>query len=706
MIAPPHATAVPEPSEPALRWQKVAIFSRGMARIPHLAVLLGARRVVVRPTDSHGLDAVVGWGEKSTARAAIHFARRHGLPYWRAEDGFLRSVGLGVAGDPPLSIVLDDLGIYYDARRASRLERLLAPPQVASDPLDDPALLARARAAIDRIVSERLSKYNDSPIVPPELGPRDRPRVLVVDQTFGDLSVRCGLARAETFTAMVDAALAEHPDAEIVIKTHPDVVTGKKRGYLAQPPRSDRVRLLAARVNPMALLDAVDRVYVVSSQLGFEALMAGKPVTCFGAPFYAGWGLTDDRLQIARRGRARSVEQVFAAAYLLYPRYLDPDRGVAGTLEQVIDHLALQRAQFARNQGRIYCLGFRLWKRAYVRAYLRSPGNRIEFARDAAHAERLGFDRTARLLCWGQRGRNQAAALSERHGVTVERMEDGFLRSVGLGSDLVTPASLVVDRKGIYYDPTGPSELEEILETAEFTADELGRARALREHIVHSGLSKYNVGERQPLPVPGGRKVILVPGQVEDDASIRLGCRDVRTNLGLLELARRSDPDAFVVYKPHPDVLSGNRAGKLHHAAAVPLCDHIETSAALADCLAAADEVHTMTSLVGFEALLRGLRVVVYGQPFYSGWGLTEDRHPVARRSRRLSLDQLVAGTLLRYPRYLNRTTGRFTTPEVIIEELQTERDQDPAARRLELPWARRQLRKLVHLYKGVTGAV
>src|SRR5690606_7598479 len=100
-------------------------------------------------------------------------------------------------------------------------------------------------------------------------------------------------------------------------KTHPDVLAGKKRGYL-EAVTGDRVRLWAKPVPPLDLLDAVDHVYTVTSQLGFEALMAGKPVTCFGAPFYAGWGLTDDRVAMPRRGRTRTVEQVFAAAYLRY----------------------------------------------------------------------------------------------------------------------------------------------------------------------------------------------------------------------------------------------------------------------------------------------------------------------------------------------------------------------------------------------------
>jgi capsular polysaccharide export protein len=199
--------------------------------------------------------------------------------------------------------------------------------------------------------------------------------------------------------------------------------------------------------------------------------------------------------------------------------------------------------------------------------------------------------------------------------------------------------------------------------------------------------------------------VILVPGQVQSDASIRLGCRDIRTNRALLAEVRHHQPDAFIIYKPHPDVVSGNRDGGVELSEARALCDHLEEDASLADCLRVANAVHTMTSTVGFEALMRELEVVTYGQPFYSGWGLTLDRHPVSRRTRKLTLDQLVAGTLISYPRYLNRDTFQFTTPESIVETLAQERDTDASARALHMSWPKRQLRKLVHAVQGMTHA-
>ena len=629
---------------------------------------------------------------------AIEFAHEHGLPYWRLEDGFLRSVGLGVDGDTALSMVMDDEGMYYDARRPSRLENMLL-----NDELADSALLERARLAIESITINGLSKYNTSPSRNLELS-GSKPRVLVVDQTAGDLSVACGLGRRDTFRDMLDAAHRENPEAEILVKTHPDVLTGKKEGYLGALEPRDRQRIISEDCNPIRLLEQVDKVYVVTSQLGFEGLMVGTPVVCFGSPFYSGWGLTDDRGKVRRRGRSRSLEQVFAAAYIQYTNYVDPDTGVRCELERVIEHLSLQRREFARNEGRIFCFGFikHFWKQNYVRAYLRSPGNTIEFPYSAAHAERLGFDTSCKIVVWGRRAQDDVRHISEKYGVQPWCMEDGFLRSVGLGSDMDTPASLVVDREGIFFDPTSQSELESILLDTRFTAKELEQARHLRERLVASGLSKYNVGDAErSLPIePGERAVVLVPGQVEDDASIQLGCHDIATNMGLLRAARAKRPEAYIVFKPHPDVLSGNRRGNIAKEQALMVCDHVEERASLAQCLRVANEVHVMTSLVGFEALLRGLPVHAYGQPFYSGWGLTTDRHPVERRTRTLSMDELVAGTYLLYPRYLNRETQRFTSAFSVVDELEAARAK--GVERIDVSWPRRQLRKFGHIARAL----
>ncbi len=673
-------------SAPPSELRRVGVFSAGILRIPHLAALLGARKLVFWPRDPlRPIDCVVGWGRKPNTARAREVAARRGVPFYALEDGFLRSVGLGVDGEPPLSIVVDDQGIYYDATGPSRLESLLASAEFDDDEL------ARARCAMAAMAE--LSKYNHQPDI--DLGPKRRPRVLVVDQTSGDLSLRLGQCAPGGFSAMLAAAVDENPQAEILVKAHPDTLAGAKAGHLRG---SGRVRCLATGAHPPSLLRQVDRVYVMTSLMGFEALLAGVPVTCFGVPFYAGWGLTDDRAAVpSRRGRRRTLEEVFAAAYLRYARYVDPETGRRCDAETVIAHLALQRRLGERSRGTWVCVDFSLWKRSFLPPFLGGAGSKVVFTRGRGAERALAQDPGARLLIWGTRREDAWRTLARRLGRPLWRAEDGFLRSVGLGSDLHAPASLVVDPLGIYYDPAAPSELERILLQDEIPPAERARAAALRARIVRSGVSKYNVGQARSVATRrGARPAVLVVGQVEDDASIERGCVDIHTNEALLRAAREARPDAFLVYKPHPDVVSGNRRGAVE--APERWADEVARDVALDACLHACDEVHTMTSLVGFEALLYGKRVVVYGRPFYAGWGLTMDRHPPPRRTRRRDLDELVAATLIRYPRYVHPKTGRYTTPEAVVELLLAARDGGGVGR----SGLRRKLTKLSNLARGL----
>ena len=276
----------------------------------------------------------------------------------------------------------------------------------------------------------------------------------------------------------------------------------------------------------------------------------------------------------------------------------------------------------------------------------------------------------ATLLLWG----SAAAPPGLPVGVRLVRIEDGFLRSVGLGAELARPVSWVLDRSGIYYDATRPSDLEQLLQSWEFTPELLARAAALRERIAASGITKYSVGARE-WRRPGRARVILVPGQVESDASLRLGAPALRTNIALVRAVRQSSPDSYLIYKSHPDVAAGLRARGQGEAQVRDWCDEVVSDVAMGTLLGQVDEVHVLTSLAGFEALLRGKLVVCHGLPFYAGWGLTQDVVTLARRRRPLTLNQLVAGTLIVYPTYVSRRSGGYITPEQALDELLAWRD-------------------------------
>ena len=357
---------------------------------------------------------------------------------------------------------------------------------------------------------------------------------------------------------------------------------------------------------------------------------------------------------------------------------------------------------------KLYCINFTRWKQSYIRGFLRSAlmdDNEIIFVSSANQAIKQGFKLTSPLVTWASKDQNEVDQLVEKFGVTPWQVEDGFIRSAGLGTDLTAPASLVLDKTGIYYDPSQPSDLEILLQNKQFIEVELERAEALKNALLKNELSKYNLGgsfSKSALKLSENQKIVLIPGQVEGDASIIKGCFDISSNSDLVKAVRRDNPDAFIIYKPHPDVVSGNREGKVDINTTNKFTDLVLTDTSITDCLAVVDEVHTMTSLVGFEGLLRQLKVVCYGIPFYSNWGLTIDRHSLKRRTRKLELNQLVAATLIDYPLYINWETQAFTTPEVIVEQLKKQIDKQGGKQSNHVFWLVRLARKTLNFILGM----
>ena len=673
----------------------IRVFSAGIRRIPHWEAFLEKEQ-----TQFADSEVVVGWGHKPTAAKARSYAKAKHLPYVALEDGFLRSLDLGVNGAAPVSLTVDPVGVYYDATGPSQIETDIREAQTWLTP----EVRDRARRCLDRIVACDLSKYNAAPSVArgwleatyPAC--RGKEKILLIDQTRGDASVTLGLADESSFRRMTADARAEHPGAAFFVKMHPDVVTGKKAGYLTA---IEGMTVISEPVAPLSFLSEFDAVYAVTSQMGLEALMLAKPVTLYGTPFYAGWGLTQDHgTAVPRRGVARDVVTVFAAAYLKNARYVNPVTGERFELEDAIDFLSDARRANVAHRGTIVCAGIRRWKQPHFKAFLSGTETTLQFIWDFDEALATAKSLNARLAVWAAKCTDGDAAKACKAGVPLLRVEDGFIRSIGLGSDYETPYSLVTDSEGIYYDPAGPSDLEGILnriasDPAAY-AWELARARRLRHFIVSRGITKYNLPVKPVrLAAPAGKRVVLVIGQTDGDASVVRGRGVVQTNTELLQVVRQKRTEAYVVYLEHPDVADGNRPGRIDSTVLKACTDVVLTGMAAVALLGSVDEVHVLTSLTGFEALLRGIPVVTYGRPFYAGWGLTEDALAFPRRMSGLSLEGLVAGTLILYSTYWDWFSGQFCRPEDVCERILA--CEQPA-----VPWWVRGVRTAEKLWRAM----
>jgi capsular polysaccharide export protein len=649
----------------------IGIMSRAIANIPNIDILLG-RKVVKSFAGAFwkNIHGVAGWGHKTTAQAARNYAKANHLPYLAIEDGFLRSVKLGKS-TPPLSIVTDDIGIYYDASLPSKLEQLI------KQKLDQNETI-RAEKLIDQWRTGRVSKYNYlKETISAELPDH---YILIADQTKGDASISLGHADERSFKRMLDAALQENPDKTILIKIHPEVAAGIKQGHfeLKNLRTNPRIKLLTDDVHPVGLIENADAIYTVTSQIGFEGLLWDKPVRVFGMPFYAGWGLTQDEQERPERRSNIDLTQLIHAALIKYPRYIDPETLQPCEVEYLIDWIAFQLKMRNRFPSHMYALNFSWNKKKIIKKFF--SNSEITFINNEFQAKP-----NEPMLVWG-------STIIQRNDIKIIRLEDGFIRSIGLGADFIRPISWVADSTGIYYDATSPSDLETLLST--FEADEkiLERAKKIREKIIQAGLTKYNLPGTvwsKPINLKPNQKLILVPGQVESDASITKGALDIKTNYALLKAVRETNPDAYIIYKPHPDVVAGLRDAGSLESKADDYCDEVIENASVTVLIEKVNEVHVLTSLTGFEALLRQKKVVVYGQPFYSNWGLTTDLHPCIRRTRRLSLDQLVAAVLIEYPLYVSTTTKTWMSPESAISWISTMQE-----RKIYFPRVRKTLRR------------
>lgn len=588
-------------------------------------------------------DSVAVWGNSPTAHRGEGVAQRRDAPIVRIEDAALRSLFPGREGESPLGLVIDHRGVHFDPSKPSDLEVLLA-----THPLDDTALLNRARACAARLAEAHLSKYAAIPLDTPAPAPG---YVVVIDQTEGDASVTASGADRARFLEMLYYAQEEHPGARILIKTHPETAAGHRKGYFRDSDLTDRIAFFSDPISPYLLFEGALAVYTVSSGLGFEAIFAGHKPRVFGQPFYAGWGLTSDAFEIQRRQRSLTRAQLFAAAMILYPRWYDPYRDQLCQLETVIDTLEAQARSWREDRHGWAAAGMSLWKRPHLQKFYgrHKPMTFHDAALDISDRPQM---------IWASKAESSAQ---------ISRTEDGFLRSRGLGAALVPPLSLVTDELGIYYDPSRPSELENLIaQRASLRDDQQMRASRLIRSLTQAGLSKYNTGTA-PQTLPEGHRILVV-GQVADDASLRLGTSDVTSNQALLDAVRAAHPEALLLFKPHPDVEAGLRDGALTDASKA---DMIVTGTDPAALLAQVQEVHTMTSLMGFEALLRGVSVTTYGAPFYAGWGLTTDRSDVPpRRRANPTLEGVVHATLIDYPRYFDPITQAPCPVEVAVARL------------------------------------
>jgi len=308
-----------------------------------------------------------------------------------------------------------------------------------------------------------------------------------------------------------------------------------------------------------------------------------------------------------------------------------------------------------------FVLGFSKWKKEWFHEYVDNPIYLDTFFSKALFFihSRLPFRKT-NLYVWSY---SDGRKLKTNNMYRVVRVEDGFLRSKGLGSNKVPPESLFFDTSGyLYFDGTRKSDIDDVIFNRELTEDEKCQSLILAEIVKNKNVTKYNLSyDVLDFPIDS----ILVIGQVEDDLAIKYG-GGFKTNLELVQLAIKENPGKDIFFKRHPDVVSGNRVEESGFEVIKEISTVLEVGLKAQDITRQFSRVYVNTSLMGFELIIHGCDVRVVGRPFYSGLGFTDDYQVVRKNPPEITLEELIYKIYELCPQYRQGGVSQLLSGSVI----------------------------------------
>lgn len=513
-----------------------------------------------------------------------------GFAVWNIGDGVFK-----VSSHVPTSFILEKYGNYTDARSESEWEEcvksvpallnifkssVLENQQIGDiseiQKIDDanltkyakrflsvlpaafPALspygFEDAKELLDQVINQKIGTERYVPDASPYklFTPGGRKRIVIIDQSRkSKAELKKVFAAESTFRQMVLDAKEQHPGAAFFLLQPPSVLSGRKKGYLKKFALDNGVQVISEQVSSFSILAQADEVYTVSAKIGIDAVLLGKTVHCYGLPYYAGWGLTRDKIACARRNIKIKREELFAALCLFFTRYLHPITTEPSHFQAIVRLILLQRPQLFENKRFIACINFDDKQKAFFSKMYKHAD--LHFMK-----EELGIE-----------------AASNNRGMVYTAIEptDQLKKACG-NIPLVYVRPGAFDRlynqkklvslsfEGGPYPP-----LEKILQIKTMTESDLLRARLLRQFLLE--LSSFrehfdyeNVKEGQDVIVIIGN-ADLAPKKMPESATVQDGTEGNLDKKGrpyhsfalplsddgkLIEYIRQKRPDAYIVY--------------------------------------------------------------------------------------------------------------------------------------------------------------
>lgn len=541
-------------------------------------------------------------------------------------------------------------GVYFDSRHESNIESLLRSSWTPDE--QDNVI---ANLALQMINKYRITKTNDYPQVSFSFFLNNGlPNVLLIDQPIGDESVIYGSSNEQTFNDMLLHVFHNADIANIYIKLHPDTINYGKEGYLQKLLHKHNlyehplIHVIEDNYNIASFFNFVDEVFVVTSQVGFEALLRGKTVSCFGMPFYSGWGLTNDMQVSTKPKPERTIIDLFVAIMLKYTSYINPFTQKIGNILDLLEYISLQQRHNLKQE-----IAFYKSNQTTISSLKHSVKSKIEIN----NSKKLPKYENYLILTDNEKSYDEI--VNQPHHAFVR---DGFMFSSNINKK--TPSSIIIDYNGSYFNPKNYTDLEFLLNHEQFTEYEYIMAENFLiayHNKINSLLEKESSGLLNKIKQENSdKKIIFVPGQDEECELFMYGSTKIKSNLQLVSQLCSQVENSVIIYKPFIDPKSSK--DKMVEQSSLKMLNntakyknnvvYIEKKASISHCINIADEIHTINSNVALDAILKKKIVVTYGLPFYGGHGLTIDTEVFPRQKCQLSLEEFVLGTYLLYPRY------------------------------------------------------
>lgn len=310
-------------------------------------------------------------------------------------------------------------------------------------------------------------------------------------------------------------------------------------------------------------------------------------------------------------------------------------------------------------------VGFSNWKLFFIEKFIKEKflfsTKKINFINLFFHIL-FAPTKPKKIYIWGYEIGHWALLVSKIFNIKISRVEDGYLRSFDLGKEHNQANSLVIDNESLHFDKNGKSIIHELISEEIDEKITNQHAEYFIKFCKNNFITKYSAINKKHLDTierinnlfPAANFIGVV-GQKPNDKSMIYGNPKSYSNFSIFYKALKENKDSIIIFKQHPDVVDNLLTDILIRL----FCIFSKRTFFIKDKFLSpiyfinrSNVIYTISSTIGLEALIHDKKTVVFGTPFYAGYGLTEDRVKIERKKKLITKEQLIYNYIYRYCKY------------------------------------------------------